>query len=130
MKQRTAKLLPGSNEHLVKIEKELQEYFDGVRQEFSVALDVVGTSFQKMVWNQLGSIPFGATRSYKDQSTMINKPNAVRAVANANSKNRISIIIPCHRVIGTDGKLTGYRGGLPRKQWLLEHEAKLRQEAG
>lgn len=130
LKRRTAKLLPGSNEHLVKIEKELHEYFDGVRQEFSVALDVVGTSFQKMVWNQLSSIPFGATRSYKDQSTMINKPNAVRAVANANSKNRISIIIPCHRVIGADGKLTGYSGGLPRKQWLLEHEAKLRQEVG
>jgi len=100
------------------------EYFDGVRQEFTVPLDIPGTEFQLKVWEQLRKIPYGKTVSYKQQAILINKPESVRAVANSNGHNRISIIIPCHRVIGSDGTLTGYGGGLWRKKWLLEHEGK------
>ena len=83
-----------------------------------------GTDFQKSVWNVLREIPYGSTWSYQDQAVKLNHPRAVRAVASANGKNRIAIVIPCHRVIGKDGSLTGYGGGLERKKWLLEHERK------
>ena len=125
-KRLNAKIIVGKNEHLINVEKQIQEYFEGKRTEFNVPLDTPGTEFQQKVWHHLKEIPFGSTRSYKQQASAIGQPNAIRAVASANGHNRISIIIPCHRVIGSDGKLTGYGGGLPRKQWLLEHEEKLK----
>ncbi|MCE1166151.1 MAG: methylated-DNA--[protein]-cysteine S-methyltransferase [Bacteroidetes bacterium] len=117
-----AVILPGDNKHFSLLEKELNEYFDGKRKTFTVPLDAPGTDFQKSVWETLKKIPYGKTVSYKKESEMMGKPSAVRAVANANGHNRISIIIPCHRVIGEDGTLTGYGGGLWRKQWLLDFE--------
>ena len=102
--------------------KQLDEYFGGRRREFSVNLLPEGTDFQKKVWNELTKIPFGETRSYKDMAAFIGNIKAVRAVGNANGKNKIGILIPCHRVIGNNGKLVGYGGGLWRKEWLLKHE--------
>ncbi len=101
---------------------QLDEYFAGTRCAFSVPLLFAGTEFQKTVWNELLHIPYGTTISYADLARRIGKPTAVRAVANANRANALSIFVPCHRVIGTDGSLTGYAGGLPAKQYLLEHE--------
>ncbi len=122
-------ILPGMNEHLRQLKRELEEYFDGSRKAFAVALDTPGTEFQKAVWTILRQIPHGETRSYQEQALALGKPNAVRAVASANGMNRISIIIPCHRVIGKDGQLTGYGGGLERKRWLLNFEQKKPQES-
>jgi len=102
--------------------KELNEYFAGKRQEFDVPLLMVGSEFQKSVWEALLTIPYGKTSTYKQQATIIGNEKAVRAVANANGTNAISIIIPCHRIIGSDGSLTGYAGGLELKQRLLEIE--------
>lgn len=99
------------------------EYFSGQRHQFTLPLKFVGTPFQQLVWRGLLDIPYGTTRSYKEQAQMIGKPDAVRAVAHANGQNRIAIIVPCHRVIGSDGSLTGYGGGLERKRWLLNLEA-------
>ncbi len=101
---------------------QLDEYFKGVRKDFTVTYKVDGTDFQKKAWTALTSIPYGETRSYKEQAISIGNVKATRAVGNANSKNKISIIIPCHRVIGSNKTLTGYAGGMDRKQWLLEHE--------
>jgi len=115
-------VLPGSNPHLDQLKCELAEYFAGQRKQFTVPLHTPGTEFQKSVWNILREIPCGETRSYKQQSIALGKPKAVRAVAAANGQNRVSIVIPCHRVIGSDGSLTGYGGGLDRKKWLLEFE--------
>ncbi len=112
----------GENEHLINLLIQLNEYFRGVRKIFSVSLVTPGTQFQKAVWNELITIPFGTTRTYQEQAVALNRPDSVRAVANANGMNRISIVIPCHRVIGSDGNLTGYGGGLKRKKWLLDHE--------
>ena len=106
---------------------QLQEYFDGKRKAFDIKLNPEGTDFQKKVWNQLLEIPYGKTLSYLDLSKQLGDIKAIRAVANANGKNPIWIIIPCHRVIGSDGSLTGYAGGLNRKQWLLEHESPYKQ---
>jgi len=117
-----AVILPGMNEHLELLQKELWEYFEGKRESFTVVLDTPGTEFQKAVWNELQKIPYGETVSYKRQAVKLKKPNAVRAVANANGQNRIAIVIPCHRVIGEDGSLTGYGGGLSRKRWLIDLE--------
>lgn len=117
-----AVILPGTNEQLELLQKELAEYFDGKRQTFTVVLDMPGTEFQKAVWNELVKIPYGETVSYKRQAIKLNKPLAVRAVANANGQNRVAIVIPCHRVIGEDGSLTGYGGGLSRKRWLIDLE--------
>jgi AraC family transcriptional regulator of adaptative response/methylated-DNA-[protein]-cysteine methyltransferase len=119
-----AVILPGENKHIALLKKEIDEYFEGKRKNFTVPLDAPGTEFQKSVWNVLMKIPYGQTISYKDQATILKKPEAVRAVANANGHNRISILIPCHRVIGEDGSLTGYGGGLWRKKWLLDFEKK------
>jgi len=102
---------------------QLDEYFAGTRRAFSVPLLFAGTEFQKAVWNELLHIPYSTTISYADLAQRIGKPTAVRAVANATGANALSIFVPCHRVIGTDGSLTGYAGGLPTKQWLLHHEA-------
>jgi methylated-DNA-[protein]-cysteine S-methyltransferase len=104
--------------------KQLYEYFVGDRKEFSVTLQFEGTEFQKKVWNQLLKIPFGTTVSYKDIAEAIKNVKAVRAVGNANGRNNITILIPCHRVIAHDGTLGGYGGGLWRKEWLLDHEKK------
>jgi len=109
-------------ETLVECHRQLREYFEGQRREFSLLLDPQGTEFQKGVWKQLGRIRFGETSSYKEQSEKLGDLKAIRAVASANGKNPIAVIIPCHRVIGSDGSLTGYAGGLWRKKWLLEHE--------
>lgn len=117
-------IVPGTNKFIKQTKKELSEYFKGERNQFTVPLDLAGTEFQKKIWLELIKIPFGETVCYQDQATKLGNPKAVRAVANANGMNKISIIIPCHRVIGKDGKLVGYGGGLPRKQWLLDHEQK------
>lgn len=114
----------GENKHTKAIRNQLNEYFKGKRKEFTIPLVIPGTAFQQAVWKELQKIPFGSTRSYQEQSEVLNKPEAVRAIANANGMNRISIVIPCHRVIGSDGRLTGYGGGLKRKKWLLDHEKK------
>ncbi len=114
----------GDNGHLQTLRKQLSDYFSGDLKKFTVPLVTPGTDFQQAVWNELLEIPFGTTRSYQEQANILNKPDSVRAVANANGMNRISIIIPCHRVIGSDGRLTGYGGGLKRKKWLLDHEKK------
>ncbi|WP_346933715.1 methylated-DNA--[protein]-cysteine S-methyltransferase [Clostridium sp.] len=102
--------------------KQLDEYFNGTRRDFDIECEVQGTEFQKNAWKALMKIPYGETWSYKQQAIQIGNEKATRAVGNANSKNLISIIIPCHRVIGANKSLTGYAGGLNRKQWLLEHE--------
>jgi methylated-DNA-[protein]-cysteine S-methyltransferase len=112
------------NEILLECKKQLHEYFSGRRKKFELPLKLTGTGFQKSVWKALQKIPYGKTVSYLDIAKTIGNPKAVRAVGMANSKNRIPIIIPCHRVIGENGKLTGYAGGIWRKQWLLEHEDK------
>ena len=117
-----ANIVQGENKHFEQLEKELSEYFDGNRTNFTIPLSPVGTDFQKSVWEVLRTIPYGTTRSYQEQAQILGNPKAVRAVANANGLNKISIIIPCHRVIGSDGKLTGYGGGIWRKQKLLELE--------
>ncbi|MCL4156387.1 UNVERIFIED_CONTAM: hypothetical protein GTU68_053483, partial [Idotea baltica] len=121
-KRLNAVILPGNNPHLSQLELELKEYFNGYRKKFTVALHTPGTDFQKKAWKALGDIPYGETRSYQQQAIRIDNPTAVRAVASANGFNRISIIIPCHRVIGKDGSLTGYGGGLEKKKWLLDFE--------
>ena len=108
--------------------QQLQEYFRSERQEFDLKLNPKGSNFQKTVWEALLNIPFGRTRSYMELSKKLGDPKAIRAVANANGKNPIWIIIPCHRIIGSDGSLTGYAGGLHRKQWLLEHENQIKQQ--
>jgi len=115
-------ILPGTNKHIKALKDQLSEYFDGRRKHFDVPLVIFGTEFQKKAWNALLKIPYGKTRSYKIQAETIGHPKAVRAVGTANGCNRIAIVIPCHRVIGENGKLTGYGGGLWRKQWLLDHE--------
>lgn len=121
-KDLNANIVQGENPHFITLEKELSEYFEGRRTAFTVPLSPVGTSFQKQVWDILQAIPYGRTRSYQDQADILGNPKSVRAVANANGFNKISIIIPCHRVIGSNGQLTGYGGGIWRKQKLLELE--------
>lgn len=102
--------------------KQLDEYFLGIRKTFELPVNPIGTEFQKKVWNELIKIPYGEIRSYKDIAINIGNPNASRAIGNANHKNPIAIIIPCHRVIGSNGNLTGYAGGLNKKQLLLNLE--------
>lgn len=108
---------------------QLEEYFNGEREQFSLKLNPEGTDFQKKVWSELVKIPYGKTISYLELSKKLGDAKAIRAVANANGKNPIWIIIPCHRVIGTDGSLTGYAGGLHRKKWLIEHESPYKQQS-
>lgn len=102
--------------------KQLQEYFDGKRTQFTFALNPKGTDFQQKVWKALLEIPYGKTTSYMELTKKLGDIKAIRAVASANGKNPLWIVVPCHRVIGSDGSLTGYAGGLWRKKWLLEHE--------
>ena len=108
---------------------QLNEYFEGTREQFSLKLNPKGTDFQNSVWDALQTIPHGKTTSYLQLSKQLGDVKAIRAVANANGKNPLWIIIPCHRVIGSDGSLTGYAGGLHRKKWLLEHESPYKQQS-
>jgi AraC family transcriptional regulator of adaptative response/methylated-DNA-[protein]-cysteine methyltransferase len=118
-----ATIIQGENPHFGLLRSQLTEYFAGAGQQFTVPLLTPGTAFQQAVWQELQRIPYGATRSYGQQALALQRPSAVRAVATANGMNRVAILIPCHRVIGADGHLTGYAGGLWRKQWLLDLEA-------
>jgi methylated-DNA-[protein]-cysteine S-methyltransferase len=102
--------------------RQLKEYFVGKRREFDLPLRMEGTEFQQRVWRELTKIPFGETRSYGQLAKRLNNPNGSRAVGLANGRNPIAVIVPCHRVIGADGSLTGFGGGLERKEWLLTHE--------
>lgn len=108
---------------------QLQDYFEGKRKSFDFKMNPKGTDFQKKVWNSLLEIPYGKTRTYLEQSKILGDVKAIRAVASANGKNPLWIVVPCHRVIGTDGSLTGYAGGLWRKKWLLEHENPTTQQS-
>lgn len=108
---------------------QLKEYFNEKRKTFDLKLNPEGTTFQKKVWKQLQTIPFGRTISYLELSKQLGDVKAIRAAASANGKNPLWIIVPCHRVIGSDGSLTGYAGGLHRKQWLLNHESEYKQQS-
>jgi methylated-DNA-[protein]-cysteine S-methyltransferase len=124
-KQKDTPMTDGKSEHLEVFQKTIQqltEYFAGTRQEFDLVLAPMGTDFQKKVWNELLKIPYGKTCSYKDIATRLKDPNACRAVGAANGKNPISIIVPCHRVVGANGALTGYAGSVPVKKMLLDLE--------
>jgi AraC family transcriptional regulator of adaptative response/methylated-DNA-[protein]-cysteine methyltransferase len=123
-KRYDAIILPGNNPLLNELCIQLEEYFDGKRKNFELLLDTPGTEFQQKVWKILQEIPYGATRSYTEQAISLGNIQAIRAVARANGDNHISIIIPCHRVIGANGDLVGYGGGIWRKKWLLELEQK------
>lgn len=117
-----SEMVTGKHPMIDKVSSQLDEYFEGKRKNFDIPLVVPGTDFQQKVWDALLKIPFGVTRSYKQQAGVVGDVKAVRAVARANGENRISIIIPCHRIIGSDGSIVGYGGGVHRKQWLLKHE--------
>ncbi|MEZ0007344.1 methylated-DNA-[protein]-cysteine S-methyltransferase [Flavobacterium sp. 28YEA47A] len=108
---------------------QLQDYFDGKRKDFTFKMNPSGTEFQKKVWNGLLEIPFGKTLSYQEFSIRLGDVKAIRAVASANGRNPLWIVVPCHRVIGSDGSLTGYAGGLWRKKWLLDHENPVKQQS-
>jgi AraC family transcriptional regulator, regulatory protein of adaptative response / methylated-DNA-[protein]-cysteine methyltransferase len=123
-----ARIIAGENDHTRQAEREMDEYFAGRRRTFSVALHAPGSDFQRAAWRLLQMVPYGQTRSYQAQAERLGKPQAVRATASANGCNRIAIIIPCHRIIGKNGALTGYGGGLARKQWLIEHERRYAQD--
>ncbi|AKA35096.1 methylated-DNA--[protein]-cysteine S-methyltransferase [Flagellimonas lutaonensis] len=108
---------------------QLKEYFEGTRKQFDLKLNPEGTNFQKKVWNALLQIPYGKTISYLDLSKRLGDVKAIRAVAAANGQNPLWIVVPCHRVIGSNGDLTGYAGGLHRKKWLLQHESPVKQQS-
>ncbi|MBE9913713.1 bifunctional transcriptional activator/DNA repair protein Ada [Paenibacillus donghaensis] len=121
-KRLKAAIIPGQTQPIQSIEQELTQYFEGTLTEFRTPLHFIGTPFQRSVWEQLQQIPPGETRSYADIALALGKPTAYRAVAQANGANQLAIVVPCHRVINTDGKLGGYGGGVARKEWLLNHE--------
>ncbi|MCX6153666.1 MAG: methylated-DNA--[protein]-cysteine S-methyltransferase [Candidatus Kapabacteria bacterium] len=123
-----AEIINDSHPILEQTGQQIEEYFKRERKDFNIKLNAPGTDFQKRIWEILQEIPYGTTRSYKDQAIRYGNNLAIRAVAKANGDNRISIIIPCHRIIGSDGKLIGYGGGMWRKQKLLEHEAQVCQQ--
>jgi len=125
----TADIKDDTHPVLLETEQQLMEYFEGKRHTFSVALDPIGTSFQKEVWTALARIPYGETRSYLQIANQLGNPKAVRAVGAANGRNPISIILPCHRVIATSGALTGFAGGLRAKAALLSMEGAKRNDA-
>jgi len=119
-------ITPSDNDVLLhKCRQQLSEYFEGTRRTFDLPLQQNGTGFQQKVWWALTQIPFGQTINYMELSKRTGNTKAIRAVGTTNGKNQLSIVVPCHRVIGSNGTLTGYSGGLWRKQWLLEHEAKI-----
>lgn len=116
--------IPAYNKYFECLQKELDEYFEGKRADFTIPLQLVGTPFSQDVWKILMHIPYGETISYKEEAKLLKKPNATRAVANANGKNMIAILLPCHRIIQSNGKLGGYAGGIDKKQLLLDLEKK------
>lgn len=124
-----ARIIAGENRHTRQAEKELGEYFAGTRQRFTLTLDTPGTAFQQHVWQALGCVGYAGVSHYGGIAAQMGNSKAVRAVASATGANRIAIVIPCHRIIGKDGAMTGYGGGIARKKWLLEHEAKYQQSA-
>jgi methylated-DNA-[protein]-cysteine S-methyltransferase len=105
--------------------KQLDEYFKGERREFSLPYQLLGTDFQKIIWNKLKSIEYGKTMSYSELAEKLKSPKGARAIGNTNGKNCLLLILPCHRIVGQDGSLTGYAGGLWRKKWLLDHESQV-----
>jgi len=111
-----------SNKITIEVKRQLLEYFSGTRENFDLPLEPQGTDFQKRVWQALSNIEYGKACSYSDIANQINNPKGVRAVGLANGKNPLTIVVPCHRVIGANGSLTGYASGLERKAWLLRHE--------
>lgn len=127
-KYHNANIVQGQNKYFKQLKEELDAYFEGRLKEFNIPLDISGTDFQKQVWQALVEIPYGTTSSYLRQAEVLGKPSSVRAVANANGMNMIAIIIPCHRVVGSDGSLTGYAGGLWRKQKLIDLEKDNKQK--
>lgn len=118
------RIIEGENKLLSGVLKELKKYFEGKLKSFSIPLDPKGTPFQKRIWQALSNIPYGETRTYGEIGVRLGVPKASRAVGRACNQNPIAIIIPCHRVVGKDGKLTGYSAGLEKKRWLLEFEKK------
>ncbi|MDA7803762.1 methylated-DNA--[protein]-cysteine S-methyltransferase [Crocinitomix sp.] len=118
-------VIEGRNAILDQLELELAHYFNGTLQNFTIPTTPKGTTFQKSVWKALLDVQYGITKTYKEQTDVLGDPKAIRAVANANGKNRIAIVIPCHRIIGSNGNLTGYAGGIERKRFLLDLERKL-----
>jgi len=122
-----AAIVPGVTEPLRSIELELKNYFEGKLKIFTTPLFLLGSPFQQRVWKELLKIPYGTTRSYAAQATSMGEPKAIRAVANANGANQLAIVIPCHRIINTNGALGGYGGGIARKEWLLQHEVKYKK---
>ena len=125
-KQKSSYNVPQS---LSTVVTQLKEYFNGQRTDFDLILNPQGTEFQQKVWQELTKIPFGSTVTYLDMAKRLGDPKCIRAAATANGKNPLWIIIPCHRVIGSDGSLTGYAGGLWRKKWLLAHESPVKQQS-
>lgn len=123
-RHKNAELKSGTNKILESIERELAAYFDGKLKHFKTPLETIGTPFQKRVWEELERIPYGVTCSYADVAVAMGKPTAFRAVANANGRNQLAVVIPCHRVINSNGGLGGYGGRVDRKQWLLDLEQK------
>ena len=121
-KKTKAAIIPGSTDVITMIKKELEGYFKGELYSFETPLHLLGSPFQQRVWKELQAIPAGQTCSYKELAEAIGKPTASRAVAQANGANQLALIIPCHRVINSDGKLGGYGGGIEKKEWLLAHE--------
>ncbi len=119
---------PAPGSVLALVAEQLGDYFAGRRREFDVPLDEAGTTFQRLAWAALRTIPFGETISYGQQATRLGRVKAARAVGGANSRNPISVITPCHRVVGASGDLTGFAAGIDRKRWLLDHEARMRSE--
>jgi len=118
-------VLPPETPLLKEAVKQLEEYFEGTRKDFDLPLKQRGSGFQQGVWNELSRIGYGKTISYLQQSKFLNNPLGIRAIASANGKNHLLIVVPCHRVIGTDGSLTGFGCGIWRKKWLLEHEQRV-----
>ncbi|KJV80458.1 methylated-DNA-[]-cysteine S-methyltransferase family protein [Rickettsia hoogstraalii str. RCCE3] len=117
-------IISGSTKPILMIEEELKLYFNGTLQKFNTPIYLLGSPFQKMVWQELINIPYGKTRSYLNQAKALGKPTSYRAVANANGMNQLATIVPCHRIINSNGELGGYGGGLHRKKWLIEHGRK------
>lgn len=116
-------IVDDASHHVVALAvQQLNEYLAGDRTSFAVPLDLVGTEFQVQAWRALAAIPFGSTATYAQQAASIGRPTATRAIGAANGRNPVVVVLPCHRVIGADGSLTGFGGGLPVKKWLLEHE--------
>lgn len=130
LRLKTTEIVQGVTDPLRFLQQELKAYFEGTLRRFQTPFDpLLGTPFQHQAWEALQAIPYGETRSYLTQATAIGKPSAYRAVANANGVNPLAIVIPCHRIINHDGRLGGYGGGLPRKEWLITHEKVHREKS-